>query len=97
MSTGRHRRPPATAQASRRKRIPLMRTRPRRAGSAHIKSNRVRLTICDLSQDPSLGNPDGIAFTPTIVRRSPGPRTFILGHITSPELLLELLADCQES
>ena len=62
-----------------------------------FKSNRVRLTICDLSQDPSLGNPDGIAFTPTIVRRSPGPRTFILGHITSPELLLELLADCQES
>lgn len=25
----------------------------------------------------------------------PGPRTFILGYITNPELVLELLADCE--
>ena len=31
----------------------------------------------------------------TLVRRTAGPRTFILGHITNPELLLELLADCE--
>ena len=57
-------------------------------------SSRVKLTVCDLSQDPNGGIEDAIAFTPTLVRRTPGPRTFILGHITSPELLLELLADC---
>jgi CheY-like chemotaxis protein len=59
------------------------------------ESSQVRLTICDLSQDPSGGIEDAVAFTPTLVRRTPGPRTFILGHLTSPELLLELLADCE--
>lgn len=58
-------------------------------------SSRVRLTVCNLSENPTAGVEDAVAFTPTLVRRSPGPRTFILGHITSPELLLELLADCE--
>lgn len=56
---------------------------------------RVTLTICDLSKDPAGGEKDSVAFTPTLVKRSPGPRTFILGHITSPELLLELLDGCE--
>lgn len=55
----------------------------------------VTLTICDLSKDPLQGATDRVAFTPTLVKRSPGPRTFILGHITSPELLLELLDGCE--
>ena len=58
-------------------------------------SSRVNLTVCNLSENPTAGVQDAVAFTPTLVRRSPGPRTFILGHITSPELLLELLADCE--
>ena len=58
-------------------------------------SSRVKLTVCNLSENPTAGIEDAVAFTPTLVRRSPGPRTFILGHITSPELLLELLADCE--
>jgi len=61
---------------------------------ARFNASRVKLTVCDLSENPHAGAEDSIAFTPTLVRRSPGPRTFILGHITSPELLLELLADC---
>jgi len=59
-----------------------------------FQSSQVKLTICDLSENPEGGIEDAVAFTPTLVRRTPGPRTFILGHITSPELLLELLADC---
>jgi CheY-like chemotaxis protein len=61
------------------------------------KSSRVNLTIHDLSQDPNQGAADGIAFTPTLVKKSPGPRTFILGHITNPDLLLELLESCEEN
>jgi DNA-binding response OmpR family regulator len=61
------------------------------------RSRRVTLTICDLSKDPSLGQRDAVPFTPRLVKRSPGPRTFILGHITSPELVLELLGGCDES
>jgi CheY-like chemotaxis protein len=59
-----------------------------------FESSQVKLTICDLSEDPAAGIEDAVTFTPTLVRRTPGPRTFILGHITNPELLLELLADC---
>lgn len=59
-----------------------------------FQSSQVKLTICDLSENPAAGIEDAVAFTPTLVRRTPGPRTFILGHVTNPELLLELLADC---
>jgi CheY-like chemotaxis protein len=59
-------------------------------------SSRVRLTVCDLSQTPDKGIEDAVAFTPTLVRKTPGPRTFILGHMTNPDVLLELLADCGE-
>ncbi len=59
-----------------------------------FNSSRVKLTVCDLSTNPQGGIEDAVAFTPTLVRKTPGPRTFILGHITNPELVLELLADC---
>jgi CheY-like chemotaxis protein len=62
---------------------------------AGYNSRQVRLTICDLAKDPALGVQDNVAFTPTLVKRSPGPRTFILGHLSNPEMLLELLADCE--
>lgn len=59
-----------------------------------FNASRVKLTVCDLSENPEAGVDDAVAFTPTLVRRKPGARTYILGHITSPEVLLELLADC---
>lgn len=68
-----------------------------KAALARFRSSRVKLTICDLSREPAKGEADNVAFTPTLVKRSPGPRTFILGHITAPELLLELLEGCVES
>jgi CheY-like chemotaxis protein len=61
---------------------------------SRYRSDKVRLTICDLARDPTLGNADSIAFTPTLVKRSPGPRTYILGHITNPDVLIELLDGC---
>ena len=63
---------------------------------SRYQSSRVRLTICDLSRNPEAGKADAVAFTPTLVKRSPGPRTFILGHITNPDLLVELLQACGE-
>lgn len=66
----------------------------RRALARH-KSGNVTLTIHDLAKDPAKGAADSVAFTPTLVKRSPGPRTFILGHLTNPEVLLELLEGCE--
>jgi len=62
---------------------------------SRYRSDRVTLTICDLARDPMLGETDSIAFTPTLVKRSPGPRTYILGHITNPDVLIELLEGCE--
>lgn len=50
------------------------------------------LTIRDLSRNPGHGAADGIACTPALVKRSPGPRTFILGHIPSADVVAELLS-----
>jgi CheY-like chemotaxis protein len=67
-----------------------------KATLSRYKSLSVKLTICDVSKDPSGASTDGGAFPPTLVKHGPGPRTFILGHITNPELLLELLEACEE-
>jgi CheY-like chemotaxis protein len=64
---------------------------------SRYRSGKVTLTICDLAKNPMMGQADSIAFTPTLVKRSPGPRTYILGHITNPELLIELLDGCDLS
>jgi hypothetical protein len=59
------------------------------------KSRRVKLTIYDLAKDPN-ENDEEIVLTPAAGHQS-GPRTFILGHITNPDLLLEMLEDCGDS
>jgi DNA-binding response OmpR family regulator len=61
---------------------------------SRYRSDKVTLTICDLAKTPTLGTEDSIAFTPTLVKRSPRPRTFILAHMTNTEVLLELLDGC---
>lgn len=61
---------------------------------SRYRSDKVTLTICDLARNPMKGEADNIAFTPTLVKRSPGPRTYILGHITNPDILIELLEGC---
>ena len=61
---------------------------------SRYRSDKVTLTICDLSRNPTMGAADSIAFTPTLVKRAPGPRTYILGHITNPDVLIELLDGC---
>jgi|SRR5262245_9310168 len=54
-------------------------------------ASQVDFSICDLSGRPSLGEADAIVFTPTLVKRGPGPRTWIVGNIDQPELLVDLL------
>lgn len=51
--------------------------------------------VHDLASDSAPGAADSVTFTPTLLRRTPGPRTFILGHITNPDVRRELLADCE--
>lgn len=51
----------------------------------------VRLTVCDLASDPEAADTDNVVFTPTLVKRRPLPRTWILGDLTRPETVSDLL------
>lgn len=63
---------------------------------SRFSSDRVGLTIHDLSTDPSQGVEDSISSTPTLVRRLPRPRTFLLGDMTNPDIVVELLQGAGE-
>jgi DNA-binding response OmpR family regulator len=63
---------------------------------SRFSHDRVTLTIHDLSTDPDQGLEDSISYTPTLVRRAPKPRTFLLGDITNPEIVVELLQGAGE-
>lgn len=53
----------------------------------------IRLTVCDLSRDPTrLAEEDRIAFTPTLVKRHPEPKVWILGDLEESEVVSDLLA-----
>jgi circadian clock protein KaiB len=55
------------------------------------EASQVSLRICDLSGRPADGDADAVIFTPTLVKRGPGPRTWIVGNLDQPELLVDLL------
>jgi DNA-binding NtrC family response regulator len=57
-------------------------------------SSQVKFTVCDLVRDPFAGEADRIAFTPTLVKRYPEPRMWVLGNLREPEILADLLRVC---
>jgi CheY-like chemotaxis protein len=57
-------------------------------------SNEIHVTICDLVSDPLAGEEDRIAFTPTLVKKSPGPKIWVLGNLRDPQIVEDLLGGC---
>lgn len=57
-------------------------------------STQVRFTVCDLGREPLAGDADRIAFTPTLVKRFPEPKTWVLGNLREPDILVDLLRAC---
>ena len=55
---------------------------------AQLYPNRIKVTIHQVTGNAVAASPRPAA------ERSQGPRTFIIGHVTSPDPLLELLAEC---
>jgi len=56
----------------------------------------VQLTVHDLSKDPQRAERDGVHFTPSLVTRGNGPRTWIVGHLGNPQVLRTLLESAIE-
>lgn len=57
-------------------------------------STQVKYTVCDLGSEPLAGEADRIAFTPTLVKRFPEPRMWVLGNLREPEIVADLLRVC---
>jgi two-component system, response regulator RegA len=58
---------------------------------AKYNKAQVRLTVCDLALTPDGGDEDSVIYTPTLVKRGPGPRTWIVGNLDQDEFLIDLL------
>lgn len=54
----------------------------------------MKLSICDLGRDPLAGESDRVAFTPTLVKRHPEPRMWVLGNLREPQIVADLLHVC---
>jgi CheY-like chemotaxis protein len=57
-------------------------------------ASQVHFRICDLVREPLAGEEDRITFTPTLVKRFPEPRMWVLGNLREPEILSDLLRVC---
>ena len=54
-------------------------------------TEQVRFVVKDLAGDPEAGDEDAVVFTPTLVKRGPGSRTYIVGNLDEPHLITDLL------
>jgi len=62
---------------------------------ADYEPGQVRFSVQDLSQAPSAAaDEDRVAFTPTLVKRWPAPKVWVLGDLDEPEVVIDLLAHC---
>ena len=56
--------------------------------------SQIKFSVCDLVEEPLAGIDDRVAFTPTLVKRYPAPRMWILGNLRSPGIVADLLRSC---
>ena len=54
----------------------------------------IRYAVCDLAQEPAKAEEDQIVFAPTLVKRSPGPRTWVLGDLADAAVVVDMLKMC---
>ena len=56
------------------------------------QASQVRFTVCDLLKEPGCFEEDHVAFTPTLVKRLPGPKTWIVGDLQDSSMVTDLLS-----
>jgi CheY-like chemotaxis protein len=54
----------------------------------------VRFEVCDLALKPDEAERDRVIFTPTLVKRRPGPRAWVLGDLSDATVVMDLLTMC---
>jgi CheY-like chemotaxis protein len=61
---------------------------------AEFDTSQIKYSICDLGRDPLAGDADRVAFTPTLVKRYPEPRMWLLGNLREADVVADLLRVC---
>jgi CheY-like chemotaxis protein len=61
---------------------------------AGFDAARVRFEVCDLLLHAASAERDRVVFTPTLLKRAPAPRSWILGDLADDEVVRDLLAMC---
>jgi len=61
---------------------------------AGFDTTQIKYSICDLVRDPMAGETYRVAFTPTLVKRYPAPRTWVVGNLRKSEIVGDLLRVC---
>jgi CheY-like chemotaxis protein len=56
--------------------------------------SRLKFTVCDLAAGPFGAEEDRVVFTPTLVKRRPEPRAWVLGDLSDAAVLADLLHMC---
>lgn len=54
----------------------------------------VHFEVCDLFKNAASAERDRVVFTPTLVKRSPAPRAWIVGDLTKDDVVRDLLIMC---
>jgi hypothetical protein len=57
-------------------------------------ATQVKYSVCDLVRDPLGGEQDRVAFTPTLVKRYPAPRMWLIGNLRKTEIVADILRSC---
>jgi len=61
---------------------------------AGFDRSQVHLRICDVAREPLDAEKDQIVFTPTLVKRSPAPRAWVVGDLSDHDVVTALLEMC---
>ena len=56
--------------------------------------SQVKYSICDLGRDPDAAEGDRVAFTPTLVKRYPAPRMWLIGNLRDSAIVVDILRGC---
>jgi len=54
----------------------------------------IRYSVRDVAKEPAGAEEDQVVFTPTLVKRGPGPRAWVLGDLADAAVVIELLKMC---
>lgn len=61
---------------------------------ADFEGGDVHFEVCDLFKNAASAERDRVVFTPTLVKRSPAPRAWIVGDLTKDNVVRDLLTMC---